>query len=580
MDYNDTHGIIQKNQSHTTHGYLPVYENTYSNKYEYMENTHKTIAITNEENGTVDEFKYDNNGNMKVNSNSNNFREMFWDESNRLRVVYDQNSYQMQHYIYDAAGERTLKASSKIENVYENGQVESNNTTMGLYTTYVSPYMVVDANQKYSKHYFNGTQRVASKIGEQDIAIFENGNQYLKQANSKAAENTPSTDFDTLKNKQITDFSYYLSKSTNNASAKNLKVNYTEYKKVDTNTETTSAKAADNNSTYAAPQYAEIYYYHSDHLGTGTFLSDFDGNPYQFFLNLPFGETMAEQHSYSGEYTNRYKFNGKELDEETGFYYYGARYYNPKFSIWLSVDPLAEKFPNHSPYSFCFNNPLRFVDPDGRAPSDWKRNINGQVVYDKTLTSTSPLGFGETYVGKTYEDVTLFGVCGLNTYNYYQEDGSIISFGGNFQGESPTEFGRITGDGIRVWGVGGDAIAGNGVVQGNDRGSGSIDHPGHDFNSLFDFGQLIGDGINWLLGNDKPTSKSTQSSTTNVPTVENLESVKYRETTGKGSRTGNMILPDFRVRDTVVPESKALEVYKKLDKKFQDDWQKQVKKDN
>src|SRR5574343_1345532 len=79
---------------------------------------------------------------------------------------------------------------------------------------------------------------------------------------------------------------------------------------------------------------------------------------------------MIEQHSYSGDYTNRYKFNGKELDEETGFYYYGARYYNPKFSIWLSVDPLAEKFPSHSPYSFCFNNPLRFIDPEGKAPSD------------------------------------------------------------------------------------------------------------------------------------------------------------------------------------------------------------------
>ena len=296
---------------------------------------------------------------------------MFWDESNRLRVVYDQNSYQMQHYIYDAAGERTLKASSKIENVYENGQVESNSTTMGLYTTYVSPYMVVDANQKYSKHYFNGTQRVASKIGEQDIAIFENGNQYLKQANSKAAENTPSTDFDALKNKQITDFSYYLSKSTNNTTAKNVKVNYTEYKKADTNTESTSAKAADNNSAFAAPQYAEIYYYHSDHLGTGTFLSDFDGNPYQFFLNLPFGETMAEQHSYSGEYTNRYKFNGKELDEETGFYYYGARYYNPKFSIWLSVDPLAEKAPNWTPYRYCFNNPIRYTDPTGLWEGDY-----------------------------------------------------------------------------------------------------------------------------------------------------------------------------------------------------------------
>ena len=39
--------------------------------------------------------------------------------------------------------------------------------------------------------------------------------------------------------------------------------------------------------------------------------------------------------------------------------------------MWLSTDPLAEKFPSHSPYSFCFNNPLRFVDPDGRAPADW-----------------------------------------------------------------------------------------------------------------------------------------------------------------------------------------------------------------
>ncbi len=306
---------------------------------------------------------------------------MFWDESNRLRVVYDQNSYQMQHYIYDAAGERTLKASSKIENVYENGQVESNNTTMGLYTTYVSPYMVVDANQKYSKHYFNGTQRVASKIGEQDIAIFENGNQYLKQTNSKAAENTPSTDFDTLKNKQIMDFSYYLSK--NGSTTKNVKVNYTEYKKVDTNTETASAKTADNNSAFAAQQYAEIYYYHSDHLGTGTFLSDFDGNPYQFFLNLPFGETMAEQHSYSGEYTNRYKFNGKELDEETGFYYYGARYYNPKFSIWLSVDPLAEVQPGKTPYHYCSNNPINRTDPTGMIDGDWIPDSEGNLIAEK-----------------------------------------------------------------------------------------------------------------------------------------------------------------------------------------------------
>lgn len=119
-------------------------------------------------------------------------------------------------------------------------------------------------------------------------------------------------------------------------------------------------------------------------------------------------------------------------------YDYGARYYNPKFSIWLSTDPLAEKYPNFNPYNYTMQNPINLVDPDGRAPYDWKR-VNGLMVYDKTLTSTSPLGFGETYVGKTHEDVTLFGVYGLNTYNYYQEDGNIISVGSIYDTEITNE---------------------------------------------------------------------------------------------------------------------------------------------
>ena len=77
---------------------------------------------------------------------------------------------------------------------------------------------------------------------------------------------------------------------------------------------------------------------------------------------------MAEQKSITQNYATPYKFTGKELDEETGLYYFGARYYAPRESIWLSVDPLAEKFPGVSPYTFCLNNPLIYVDPDGRTP--------------------------------------------------------------------------------------------------------------------------------------------------------------------------------------------------------------------
>ncbi|RRJ91566.1 RHS repeat-associated core domain-containing protein [Paenimyroides tangerinum] len=72
------------------------------------------------------------------------------------------------------------------------------------------------------------------------------------------------------------------------------------------------------------------------------------------------------EHNQSSYYNNGYKFNGKEQDEATGMYYYGARYYDPRISIFISVDPLAEKYPNIGGYVYVANNPINFIDPDGR----------------------------------------------------------------------------------------------------------------------------------------------------------------------------------------------------------------------
>ncbi|MCX2743803.1 RHS repeat-associated core domain-containing protein [Mangrovivirga sp. M17] len=78
---------------------------------------------------------------------------------------------------------------------------------------------------------------------------------------------------------------------------------------------------------------------------------------------MAFGETFVEEHSN----TNRtpYLFNGKELDEETGLYYYGARYYDPKTSIFESIDRFAEKYPGLSNYSYAANNPVNYIDING-----------------------------------------------------------------------------------------------------------------------------------------------------------------------------------------------------------------------
>ena len=113
-----------------------------------------------------------------------------------------------------------------------------------------------------------------------------------------------------------------------------------------------------------------LYYFHTDHLGSTSFLSDANGTPYQFLLYLPYGELMVEQKAVAQGYETPYRFNGKELDGETGLYNYGARYYDPGLSLWMSVDPLAVEMPKWSPYNFTFNIPLRYVDPLGLAPDD------------------------------------------------------------------------------------------------------------------------------------------------------------------------------------------------------------------
>jgi RHS repeat-associated protein len=100
----------------------------------------------------------------------------------------------------------------------------------------------------------------------------------------------------------------------------------------------------------------------------------------------------VEQRSITSYYTP-YTFSAKERDPETGYSYFGARYYDADISVWLSVDPMAHKYPSMSAYMYCAGNPVMLVDPDGnyifklfgstraqrQAAREYAENTNGQV---------------------------------------------------------------------------------------------------------------------------------------------------------------------------------------------------------
>ena len=127
-------------------------------------------------------------------------------------------------------------------------------------------------------------------------------------------------------------------------------------------------------------EYYKQYYYHSDHLGSASLITDYKGEEYQRIEYTPYGETWVEKTQNTGLEYLPYKFTGKEIDEETGLYYYGARYLDPRYSRWISIDPALVEYATGSSkgeggiynsvnlnlYHYAGNNPVKYKDPDGK----------------------------------------------------------------------------------------------------------------------------------------------------------------------------------------------------------------------
>ena len=108
----------------------------------------------------------------------------------------------------------------------------------------------------------------------------------------------------------------------------------------------------------------QVYYYHLDPLGSPVVITNSSGDVVKEYDYFPFGKISEE----TGSLANTHKFTGKELDNPTALYYFGARYYDPGIGRFITPDPGQPNLNDPqmlNPYVYCLNNPLRYVDPTG-----------------------------------------------------------------------------------------------------------------------------------------------------------------------------------------------------------------------
>jgi len=216
------------------------------------------------------------------------------------------------------------------------------------------------------------------------------------------------------------------------------------------------------------------YYYHADHLGSSSVVTDKDGKFYEQIEYFPYGETWVHNKANAEQQSTPYKFTSKELDPETGLYYFGARYYDGKLSRWTAADPplargnylpvpaISDEAKDHNSklpgmggvfntinldgYQYAGQNPVKLVDPDGNqsTPYDLETNLimsifswgNGGsnesanyygAKYSKALQDTSvksSLAFTTGFIkGFFGPDFSKFAKQYLNNNNVFGSDG-------------------------------------------------------------------------------------------------------------------------------------------------------------
>ena len=335
-----------------------------------------------------------------------------WDEENRL-LAADENGF-VSNYWYDADGERTVKTSGENEAIYvnyrasrvqcqvclsiaeaqpiiteSNSEFSGGNTGTARFSLYVSPYLVAGQGGKYTKHIYVGSQRIVSKLG--DLVSYGADPRRIPYAGNEADGLTINYKDKYAKQLQSIKDNYKTFDLPYNGEDNDDYVNGQGFCCNDGTPEATQARAmvrtrAANGNFKLNDKHEKMqFYYHPDHLGSSSYITNLDGEVSQHIEYVSFGEVFIEERNNTWNTSYLFNFNAKEFDEGTGMYYYGARYYEPRLGLWMSVDTISNYDPRNDdnyldgehngsvynsfnlyPYEYCYQNSILLVDYTGK----------------------------------------------------------------------------------------------------------------------------------------------------------------------------------------------------------------------
>jgi len=385
MGYDNMHRITSKKQHLTQQNvqFNGTLNAGYDLTYTYQDSTGHKFQLAN-----VQDLNYRTEGTADENDKVNNGHRYIYD-ANGERTV--KTSGEGEHiYVNDCASRGQCQACLNIAEAQPiitegNSEFAGGRTNTAKFSLYVSPYLVANQGGRYTNHIYIGSQRIVSKLGdfasygsdprriayagsEADAINVDYKNKYASQQlaikDNYATFNVPYNGEDNNDYVNGEGLSYGHCRlhsgicehvcifrsfarqfccndgSMEAAQAKAMAANVAGAKAVSGNlTELNLGVARQNASKLVLPSLAQgfkenddygkmQFYYHPDHLGSSSYITNLDGEVAHHIEYVPFGEVFIEERNNT--WNTPYLFNAKELDEETGMYYYGARYYEPR----------------------------------------------------------------------------------------------------------------------------------------------------------------------------------------------------------------------------------------------------------